>query len=679
LANGTALGGGGVTGGSVGTASEFGARDATRPNDASRDGSTLKSKYSFRSPTSEIRLAADLAFSLRDHETAAHHYRLLQSDFKADKAFRHLACAHESLAEALACSGAQSGGNSTNDGSVGSVSRDARRDIDAAFDAAVVAHRKTSSPSNTNDPPRATSETAAWTWRVSHSRAAFLAAAGAHRDAALAMATASGDEGISNECAAAALEAASIAFSRASPPMLRKFAAHAVLAGHRFAQAGFRAHAARCYASALSVYENADGPEPSFHDSFFPDGTRVKTPWARAREHLHFALGRQIAKCGNSPAAAAHFEKLLACADGVSAAAQATYVREFLFLDASRCPDAFRDGTRHLTGEKKTDETDEAVPSRTIANASNDDTKRVVGVSLPEIDAGDVVVSFEDGDGNGKNVFSSADASTRACHFPEERWRALESDGVVPAHLAHASVGGATWLDAPRAGKTKGGEQFGVCAAGETVFVSSRFRNPLEIPLALTEVSLRCAFEKSGETSKSTSKKRRRRTRLDSRARHHSAPARDPARAVGVRPPARGDPPRVRRLVAPAFGGDSAFERDGDRLDFDAAHAELRAVRRARGAHAQRRRRCRLGPRHAARETPRVARHAGDAAPGVPRDARPGVDAGGRRRQNNARRAQRRGGVDASDASDGLGRRSGRVRADGYRDRGAARARARAR
>ena len=496
LANGTALGvTGGVTGGSpLGTASDLGARDATRSaHDASRD----LFRYSFRSPTSEIRLAADLAFSLRDHETAAHHYRLLQSDFKADKAFRHLACAHESLAEALACSGARSGGNSTSEIP---LSRDARRDIDSAFDAAVAAHRKTSSPSspsNTTKDPRAMSETAAWTWRVSHSRSLFLAAAGAHRDAALVLATASGDECVSNECAAAALEAASIAFLRVSPPMLRKFAAHAVLAGHRFAQAGFRAHAARCYASALSVYvSNADGPEPSNDGSkngpgFFPDGTRVKTPWARAREHLHFALGRQIAKCGNSPAAAAHFEKLLACADGVSAAAQATYVREFLFLDASRFD--------------KT-ETDEEVSK----DASNDDT-RAAGASLPEIDAGDVVVSFEDGDGG---VFSdalekTAPKSTRTRRFPEERWRALESDGVVPAHLAHASeVRGATWLDAPRnAGKTKkkGGEQFGVCAAGETVYVSSRFRNPLEIPLALTEVSLRCAFEKKGRDDHSHS------------------------------------------------------------------------------------------------------------------------------------------------------------------------------
>ena len=494
LTNGTALGvTGGVTGGSVGTASDLATRrDATRSShDASRDSF----RYSFQSPTSEIRLAADLAFSLRDHETAAHHYRLLQSDFKADKAFRHLACAHESLAEALACSGTRSGGNSTSEIP---LSRDARRDIDSAFDAAVAAHRKTSSLSNTTKDPRAMSETAAWTWRVSHSRSLFLAAAGAHRDSALVLATASGDECVSNECAAAALEAASIAFLRVSPPMLRKFAAHAVLAGHRFAQAGFRAHAARCYASALSAYvSNADGPEPSKKNDgskngpgFFPDGTRVKTPWARAREHLHFALGRQIAKCGNSPAAAAHFEKLLACADGVSAAAQATYVREFLFLDASRFD--------------KT-ETDEEVSK----DASNDDT-RAAGASLPEIDAGDVVVSFEDGDGG---VFSdalekTAPKSTRTRRFPEERWRALESDGVVPAHLAHASeVRGATWLDAPRnAGKTKkkGGEQFGVCAAGETVYVSSRFRNPLEIPLALTEVSLRCAFEKKGRDTLST-------------------------------------------------------------------------------------------------------------------------------------------------------------------------------
>jgi hypothetical protein len=113
-----------------------------------------------------------------------------------------------------------------------------------------------------------------------------------------------------HHCAAAALEAAAIAFLRTDPPSARKFAMHATLAGHRFAQAGFRAHAARCYASALPAYEDADDVENENKTnarSFFPDGSSVKTPWARAREHLHFALGRQIARCGASPAAASHF------------------------------------------------------------------------------------------------------------------------------------------------------------------------------------------------------------------------------------------------------------------------------------------------------------------------------------------------------------------------------------
>ena len=60
--------------------------------------------YTFRSAESEIRVAADLAFALRDHDTAAQHYRLLQSDYKADKAWRRLGAAQEALGHALALS-----------------------------------------------------------------------------------------------------------------------------------------------------------------------------------------------------------------------------------------------------------------------------------------------------------------------------------------------------------------------------------------------------------------------------------------------------------------------------------------------------------------------------------------------------------------------------------------------
>ena len=457
LANGAI--GGGVGGGGPGA--------AVAPGTALEDRSDDETgRYSYRSPEKEIRLAADLAFSLRDHETAAHHYRLLQSDFKADRAYRHLACAHESLAEALAC--VSSGDSRAWDAS-------SRREIDAAFDAAVAAHRKLSAPATAP-------ETSAWTWRVSHSRAVFLASAGAHRDAARTLATMSSDECLSHHHAACASEAAAFSFLRAAPPLPRKFAMHAVLAGHRFAQAGFRAHAVRCYASALPVYEtprlssalSRGGDEASGETetaSFFPDGSRVKTPWARAREHLHFALGRQITKCGTLPSGVAHFEKLLRCADGVSAAAQETYVREFLFVEG---------------GGARPDEASAAPPG-----APSD---AFLGACLPEIDAGDVIVSFEDDR-------ATAAASAASVAVSEETWRALESDGVVPARLADAGSGGATWLNAPSAGRKKknGGEQTGVCAAGETVFVETRFRNPLAIPIAAADVSLRCAFETSGD------------------------------------------------------------------------------------------------------------------------------------------------------------------------------------
>ena len=94
---------------------------------------------------------------------------------------------------------------------------------------------------------------------------------------------------------ATALEAASIAFSSArlgSRRLLRKFAAHAVLAGRRFAQAGFRAHSARCSASALSVYASPllveTLPEPSSRafkkrSRFSRTGARQDAVGARAR------------------------------------------------------------------------------------------------------------------------------------------------------------------------------------------------------------------------------------------------------------------------------------------------------------------------------------------------------------------------------------------------------------
>ena len=57
-----------------------------------------------------MRIAADLSMALRDYEGAAGLYRLLAADYKADKAWRRLGAAQESLGHALAMTQTRGGG-----------------------------------------------------------------------------------------------------------------------------------------------------------------------------------------------------------------------------------------------------------------------------------------------------------------------------------------------------------------------------------------------------------------------------------------------------------------------------------------------------------------------------------------------------------------------------------------
>ena len=54
--------------------------------------------------------------------------------------------------------------------------------------------------------------------------------------------------------------------------------------------------------------------------------------WSRAKEHLHFALGRQVAHAGEMTGAGRYFRELLTCAERQPAATQATYLKEYLFV-----------------------------------------------------------------------------------------------------------------------------------------------------------------------------------------------------------------------------------------------------------------------------------------------------------------------------------------------------------
>ena len=207
--------------------------------------------YTFRSAESEIRVAADLAFALRDHDTAAQHYRLLQSDYKADKAWRRLGAAQEALGHALALSKPEATWIAE-----GAPFRECRRDAEreleqaaqcfarahvngnGAVSGAVSGADAASAETSPVGGPGSVAERTRLATRASLAHAAFLAACGAHREAAAPLMRVSAEEGQTHLRGGLLLEAAATEYCRASPPMVRKCAIHLVLAGHRYNQGG---------------------------------------------------------------------------------------------------------------------------------------------------------------------------------------------------------------------------------------------------------------------------------------------------------------------------------------------------------------------------------------------------------------------------------------------------------
>ena len=201
-----------------------------------------------------------------------------------------------------------------------------------------------------------------------------------------------------------------------------------------------------------------------------------KVGWSRAKEHLHFALGRQAAAAGEMAGACRYFRELLTCAESQPAATQATYLKEYLFV----CQRAMETLNTTLNPEPAGDGSDE-----------KDATNKKANPPVPLIDAGDVSVHFNDtrvdlGFTDGLNMNTNA---PKCATWPRATWNALEDDGLVPPGL---QGGGATWLDKPR---EKGGVQRGVCAAGETIGVDVKMTNPLKVEVNVTDTRLVCESE----------------------------------------------------------------------------------------------------------------------------------------------------------------------------------------
>ncbi|KAF5273376.1 hypothetical protein FQR65_LT04668 [Abscondita terminalis] len=94
------------------------------------------------------------------------------------------------------------------------------------------------------------------------------------------------------------------------PQMVRKYAFHMVLAGHRFSKAGQKKHALRCYRQALQVYQNKN--------------------WSFAEDHVHYTIGKLSSGLNVLDEAARSFSMLMTIQSKQSKEQQMLFLKEYL-------------------------------------------------------------------------------------------------------------------------------------------------------------------------------------------------------------------------------------------------------------------------------------------------------------------------------------------------------------
>lgn len=94
--------------------------------------------------------------------------------------------------------------------------------------------------------------------------------------------------------------------------MIRKYAFHMVLAGHRYSKASQRKHSLKCYKQAYQIYED--------------------TKWDLACDHIHYTIGKQANNLQLFEEAVESFSKLLKGESKQSATQQAMFLKEYLVI-----------------------------------------------------------------------------------------------------------------------------------------------------------------------------------------------------------------------------------------------------------------------------------------------------------------------------------------------------------
>ncbi|XP_036179655.1 trafficking protein particle complex subunit 8 isoform X13 [Myotis myotis] len=240
------------------------------------------------------------------------------------------------------------------------------------------------------------------------------------------------------------LEQAAHCFINMKSPMVRKYAFHMILAGHRFSKAGQKKHALRCYCQAMQVYKGKG--------------------WSLAEDHINFTIGRQSYTLRQLDNAVSAFRHILINESKQSAAQQGSFLREYLYV------------------------------YKNVSQLSPDGP--LPQLPLPYINSSATRVFFghdrRPADGE-KQAATHVSLDQEYDNESSQQWRELEEQvvalvnkGVIPPNFHPTQYCLNSFSDNSR---------FPLAVVEEPITVEVAFRNPLKVPLLLTNLSLLWKFQ----------------------------------------------------------------------------------------------------------------------------------------------------------------------------------------
>ncbi|XP_017631421.1 uncharacterized protein LOC108474048 [Gossypium arboreum] len=178
------------------------------------------------------------------------------------------------------------------------------------------------------------------------------------------------------------------------------------------------------------------------------------TTWSLIKDHVHFHIGQWYALLGMYDVAVTHMLEVLASTHQ-SKTTQELFLRDFLQI------------------VQKTGKTFE-----------------VLKLQLPVINISSLKVIFED---------QRTNASAAAASVKESLWRSLEED-MIPSSTARSN-----WLELQSKIIPRKYKESNICVAGEALKVAIEFKNPLQIRISVSSVSLMCELSANPEEDANSS------------------------------------------------------------------------------------------------------------------------------------------------------------------------------